>query len=195
MASSYGEDASKDALREAYRLAESSLTPRHRERVDAELLRNLLAHPVWHEASLVLAYLPLHEEFDTCPIIAQALKEGKRVALARLAHAQGAVEYVLIGSLDDLERTAWQGREALPLDLRPGDGKGALCLVPGLVFDGHGHRVGYGAGYYDNFLAGFSGTKLGLVRSMQISSNPLPAGEHDVAVDLLVSESCVWSCR
>ncbi|SDC37696.1 5-formyltetrahydrofolate cyclo-ligase, partial [Parafannyhessea umbonata] len=71
----------------------------------------------------------------------------------------------------------------------------SVCLVPGLVFDAEGHRIGYGAGYYDNFLAGYAGTKVGLARGIQISSNPLPHDDHDVAVDVIVSDGAIWRCR
>lgn len=194
MASSYGEDASKNALREAYLQAESSLTPRRRARLDGELLRNFLAHPAYRKAGTLLAYLPFREEFDTRPLLARALRDGKRVALPRHVGGGESLEYVLIGSLDGAEAAVRRG-DAQPLLASREELEKSICLVPGLVFDGSGHRVGYGAGYYDNFLASFPGKKVGLVRSMQISSNPLPTDEHDVAVDLLVSESCVWSCR
>jgi 5-formyltetrahydrofolate cyclo-ligase len=94
-------------------------------------------------------------------------------------------------------------RGARGLSRKPVDGKplgtvdmlGSICLVPGLVFDGEGYRVGYGAGYYDEFLAYYPGDKVGLVRSVQVSSNPLPHDDHDVAVDVLVTEGSIWRCR
>ncbi|MGN0075726.1 MAG: 5-formyltetrahydrofolate cyclo-ligase, partial [Parafannyhessea sp.] len=71
----------------------------------------------------------------------------------------------------------------------------SICLVPGLVFDAEGYRIGYGAGYYDDFLAGYPGLKVGLARTMQISGNPLPRDAHDVPVDAIVSDGAVWRAR
>ena len=72
---------------------------------------------------------------------------------------------------------------------------GSVCLVPGLVFDGAGHRGGYGGGYYDRFLAFYPGDKIGLARTGMISSNPLPVEKGDVPVDFIATEFGVWSCR
>ena len=55
--------------------------------------------------------------------------------------------------------------------------------------------MGYGAGYYDEFLPYYPGDKVGLIRSVQVSSNPLPREEHDIPVDVLVTEGSIWYCR
>ena len=71
---------------------------------------------------------------------------------------------------------------------------GSICLVPGLVFDGAGYRIGYGGGFYDRFLAFYPGDKIGLAYTMQLSNNPLPVGATDVPVDMIVSDGCLWRC-
>jgi 5-formyltetrahydrofolate cyclo-ligase len=71
----------------------------------------------------------------------------------------------------------------------------SLCLVPGLCFDAEGYRVAYAAGYIDNFLASYAGLKVSLARTVQISSNPLPHDDHDVPVDVLISDGAIWQCR
>ena len=55
--------------------------------------------------------------------------------------------------------------------------------------------MGYGAGYYDEFLAFYPGDKVGIVRSVQVSSNSLPHDDHDIPVDVLVTEGSIWQCR
>ena len=63
----------------------------------------------------------------------------------------------------------------------------SLCLVPGVGFDLSGHRLGYGKGYYDRFLKGFSGCAAGLAYSCCLCPE-LPAEDHDRTVPLLVCE-------
>ncbi|WP_417118613.1 5-formyltetrahydrofolate cyclo-ligase [Olsenella phocaeensis] len=197
MASSYGEDASKSALREGYLAIRDRIAPSHRERLDAEIRAHLLALPTYAEAQLLLSYVPFRDEIDTRPIMERAWADGKRVALPRCVPGSVSLQFFEVTSLDGL-RPGARGALEPPAEGEPLTTRqmlGSVCLVPGLVFDADGYRIGYGAGYYDNFLAVYPGTKVGLAHSMQVSGNPLPADEHDIAVDVLVSDGAVWSCR
>ena len=61
-------------------------------------------------------------------------------------------------------------------------------LVPGLAFDRHGGRLGFGKGYYDRLLlAAGDAVKIGLGYSFQILKT-LPADAHDVKMDLIMTE-------
>lgn len=198
MASSYGQDASKSALRAEYLTLCKNL-PRHfTTRVDKSVCTMLRMLDLYRTASLVLAYVSFHEEIDTLPIIRNAFHDGKRVALPVLGPHDTKLRFYEITSTYKVQRG---GRgllrpptpDAQPLGLE--DFLGSVCLVPGLVFDAEGYRVGYGAGYYDEFLQFYPGNKVGLVRSVQVSSNPLPHNDHDLPVDVLVTEGSVWRCR
>lgn len=198
MASSYGEDASKSALRARYLSAGASLSPRQRARFDIQVCRNLRAVPAYRFCTLLLAYVPFRDELDTASIIRRAWDEGKDVALPRCVGGERSLEFVVVDTLDGLVRGAsgvMEPAEGAGDPIDPARLPESVCLVPGLVFDSRGYRIGYGAGYYDNFLATYPGTKVGLARSLQVSGNPLPVDGHDVAVDVLVSDGAVWMCR
>ncbi len=62
-----------------------------------------------------------------------------------------------------------------------------LALVPGLAFDRFGYRLGYGKGYYDRFLQGFSGRSIGLCYAALLQER-LPTAEFDRAVGEIVTE-------
>lgn len=68
-------------------------------------------------------------------------------------------------------------------------------LVPGLVFNKNGNRLGKGKGFYDKTLEHYSGKKVGICFDFQISSDTLPTEVHDVKVDYLITESGVVACR
>lgn len=197
MASSYGSDASKSALRAEYLNLCKNMPRNFSTRVDRSVCTMLRMLDVYRKASLVLAYVPFHEEIDTTAIIRNAFKDGKRVALPVLG-PDTKLRFYEITSLSQVQRS---GRGLLrppaadSRELGLEDFLGSVCLVPGLVFDGEGYRVGYGAGYYDEFLEFYPGHKVGLVRSVQVSSNPLPHNDHDVPVDVLVTEGSIWRCR
>lgn len=70
-----------------------------------------------------------------------------------------------------------------------------LVLVPGIAFDKEGHRVGYGFGYYDKFLKKVpKAAKIGLCFDFQVVDK-LPREEHDVPVDLIVTEERIVECK
>ena len=199
MASSYGEDASKQALRNGYLSLSSNMSPALRRRVDAEVRDHLKACPAYREASLVLAYVPFRDEVATRGIIEDAWDAGKTVALPRCVGGPRSLAFYSVGSLDGLRRGSRGVLEPVcGTGVAPVNGdelEESVCLVPGLVFDSKGYRVGYGAGYYDNFLSHYRGTKIGLARTMQLSGNPLPSDPHDVPVDVIVSDGAIWMCR
>ena len=69
-----------------------------------------------------------------------------------------------------------------------------IALVPGLTFDGHGFRLGYGGGFYDTFLARFEGVSVGLCRDAQMSRDLCAEGlldAHDLPVQIVVTNSKV----
>ena len=197
MASSYGTDAGKTSLRSGYLDLCERMPKEFSRRIDGSVRSMFDLLDLYQQTSLVLGYLPIHEEIDTFPLLREALAAGKRVALPYLNSKEAKLEFYEISSLSAVTRGA-RGLARPPLGAKPLgtiDMLGSICLVPGLVFDGEGYRVGYGAGYYDEFLAFYPGDKIGLVRSVQVSSNPLPHDDHDIAVDVLVTEGSIWRCR
>ena len=196
MASTYGEDASKSALRSAYEAVATQLAPSHAARLDREARTHFTGTAAYRNASLLLAYVTYREEMDTTLVIERAWKDGKRVAVP--VCDRGTLVFYEIETLEGMHggsRGVLEPDPATSRRIEPEEFEGSVCLVPGLVFDSEGYRVGYGAGYYDEFLAAYPGIKVGLVRTLRISSNPLPHDDHDVPVDMLVSDGAVWKCR
>ena len=62
-----------------------------------------------------------------------------------------------------------------------------LVLVPAVCYDRRGYRLGFGGGYYDRWLAGFSGVTVGLCREA-VLQEAVPTEAHDARVDLLLTE-------
>lgn len=198
MASSYGTDADKSSLRSNYLTARRRIDPATKAALDARIRGRLEGFEIYAEAELVLAYVSYGNEVDTRAVIESALTSGKRVAVPRVLSHKHKMDFYEIDGMGDLV----EGFKGI---LEPGRGVssplgtvdllGSVCLVPGLVFDAAGHRIGYGGGYYDRFLQFYPGDKIALARSTQVSSNPLPAESCDVPVDFIVTDSGVWNCR
>ena len=186
MASSQGSDAGKTALRAEYVRIRTKISPALRATTDARILQRLVELPTWREARLVLTYVSFGSEVDTHALMQAAWSAGKQVAVPRCRRSH-SLDFYVISSEDDLEPGLRGLMEPSPdcgRPLTPPQMVGSLCIVPGLVFDA-----------YDRFLAFYPGEKVALVRSRQLSGNPLPRDEHDVPVDWLVSESGTWCCN
>ena len=69
-----------------------------------------------------------------------------------------------------------------------------LCLVPGVVFDVHGYRIGYGGGYYDRFLHDYNGACAGLVYRDFILP-VLPHGRFDLALPVMITDGGILCAK
>ena len=105
---------------------------------------------LYHRASAIYGYLPYNQEVRTVPMLEQALRDGKRVAVPKVYGDE--MRFIWLTDLTQVEK----GYSGIPEPVADGpvaDDKTALVLMPGLAFDPQGHRIGYGGGFYDKFLA------------------------------------------
>jgi len=63
-----------------------------------------------------------------------------------------------------------------------------IVLVPGTKFDRHMNRKGRGGGYYDRFLSGASGIKIGIAYYSQLYSKLTAINDWDVKMDYIITE-------
>ena len=68
-----------------------------------------------------------------------------------------------------------------------------LALVPGLCFDHHGQRLGYGAGYFDRLLAICDATTVGVTCQALVTQH-VPHEKTDIAMDYLATEQGIIRC-
>ncbi len=64
-------------------------------------------------------------------------------------------------------------------------------LLPAIAFDLDGQRLGSGKAFYDKTLKNFSGLKIGVAYSVQITES-LPNTEYDIPVDVIVTEKAIF---
>ena len=134
-------------------------------------------------ARTIYGYLPYNQEVRTVPMLEQALKDGKRVAVPKVYGEEMKFLY-----LDDLTKVE-KGYAGIPepiADEPVADDETALVLMPGLAFDPQGHRIGYGGGFYDKFLAAEPNhPTLALCYEFQMLPE-LHTEEHDIPVDTVL---------
>ena len=138
----------------------------------------------------LLSYYSVGMEVATVKVIEQALGRNIRVFLPRCTKDSlnnDIMFFHRITSLSEL-KSGMYGIPEPAEDLPAFEPKGHnVCIVPGLAFDKRGYRIGYGKGYYDRFLRGFCGTKIGFCYS-EFLFDKIPTGKYDTAVDMVVTE-------
>ena len=105
---------------------------------------------LYQNAKSIYGYLPYNQEVRTVEMLQQAIADGKRVAVPKCYGSE--MRFIW---MDDLSQVA-PGYANIPEPVADGpiaDDEAALVLMPGLAFDPQGHRIGYGGGFYDRFLA------------------------------------------
>lgn len=141
------------------------------------------ASPAYRDAKTIYGYLPYNQEVRTVPMLEQALRDGKRVAVPKVYDETMRFIY-----LDDLSAVA-KGYSGIPEPVADGpvaDDPTALVLMPGLAFTLAGDRMGYGGGFYDRFLADEPDhPTLALCYDFQIVES-LPTEDFDIPVDTVL---------
>ena len=185
----------KQCLREERLAARETLSEKERVRLDDCITQKLLVSPEYAEATTVLTYVSVSSEVSTRMIIERALCDGKTVAVPRCLPGH-RLEFVAITSLDQLVPAPFNLLEpAKDLSaLTEVQMSNAICIVPALLVDTKGYRLGYGAGFYDRFLSTYSGKKICLAYQQNLSKTTLPHTEFDVPVDMVITESGVLVC-
>ena len=173
----------KTALRKQIREKKRAMTPAQIENASHDLGLQFAASPLYKEAKTIYGYLPYNQEVRTVPMLEQALREGKRVAVPKVYGDEMKFIY-----LDDLSKVE-KGYSGIPEPVEDGpvaDDATALVLMPGLAFDPQGHRIGYGGGFYDKFLSSEPGhPTLALCYDFQMLPY-LETEEFDMPVDCVL---------
>lgn len=173
----------KKMLRRQIQQQRRSLTPAQIETASEQLAQQFLAHPLYKQAQSVYGYLSYQSEVSTWSLLRRIQREGKRVAVPRVVGQEMVFHW-----LDDLDR-AQSGYHGIPepLPTEPvADDPTALMLVPGLVFDAAGHRMGYGGGFYDRYLAAHRHPTIALCYEFQLLAH-LQTEPHDIPVDVVLA--------
>lgn len=173
----------KKELRRTIRERKRAMTEEEILQRSARLGQLFTQSDAYKAAKTIYGYLPYNQEVRTVPMLEQALRDGKKVAVPKVYGEEMKFLY-----LDDLTRVA-KGYAGIPEPIADGpvaDDETALVLMPGLAFDPEGHRIGYGGGFYDKFLAAEPDhPTLALCYEFQMLPK-LDTEEHDIPVDTVL---------
>jgi 5-formyltetrahydrofolate cyclo-ligase len=143
----------------------------------------------------VAVYYAIGNEVDTCAIVDHALGNNKKVFVSKLGTGEPGV-FVRISSREEQGKmAAARATSASALDWTGPEGDELMVIVPGVLFDGQGNRLGRGGGWYDRTLQliGGRGLYVGLAYELQLIDR-VPAQPWDQRVDYVITESRVIDC-
>ena len=142
-----------------------------------------LESEAYKNAKTIYGYLPYNQEVRTVPMLEQALRDGKRVAVPKCYGDE--MKFIFMDDLSKVEKGYANIPEPIA-DEPIADDTTALVLMPGLAFDKEGHRIGYGGGFYDKFLeAEPNHPTLALCYAFQMLPH-LETEAHDIPVDYVL---------
>ena len=173
----------KKELRASIRARKRAMTEEEIVSRSEKLAELFYASEAYQNAKTIYGYLPYNQEVRTVPMLEQALKDGKQVAVPKVYGDE--MKFILMEDLSAVEK----GYAGIPEPVADGpvaDDPTALVLMPGLAFDKSGRRIGYGGGFYDRFLAAEPGhPTLALCYDFQMLPE-LETEEFDIPVDTVI---------
>lgn len=177
----------KRAIRREVIARRDALSSEVRSDASARIAATVMELPEVQAARTVMAFWSFGSEVDTAPLIERLHAADRRVVLPRVEGADVVGVLYLAG--DEVSAAAFgamQPTGAAVVESSEVD----LVIVPGVAFDRHGRRVGYGGGYYDRFLPRTRADvpAIAIAFSQQVVDGTLPAASFDRRVDAIVTE-------
>ncbi len=178
----------KQVLREKMLNIRNSFSIEEIQRMSEIIQTRVMNMGEFTSAKTVAAYYPLESEVSTLKILSTVLCLKKHLALPRVEDAD-SISFAEVNDIDkDLETGKYKIKE--PKNRCSKINKMDLVLVPGIAWDEHGYRLGYGKGYYDRYLASVKAGTVGLAYDFQVLEN-IPHENNDFRVNLIVTEKRV----
>lgn len=181
-------DLSKDTLRHE--------AIRHRDRIDPGSEDPDEAAQLFFEAiqpkkgQVIASYWRKGKEFDSSAVTERVLKDGLICALPVIQKDSKILKFARWDETVPREKGPFDIQQPVVNEetewLEPD-----IVIVPMLAFDRHGHRLGYGGGYYDATLKELRSQKtivaVGMAYAKQAVLFNLPLEDHDQRLDWIIT--------
>lgn len=143
----------------------------------------------FRDAQTILFYVSYGNEVYTHDMIKESIEMGKTIVVPKSITKDYSLILSRLTNWNDLEVGAYNILEPKKESIKRVDiGSIDLTIVPGVVFDESGNRIGHGKGYYDRLLSDSRNIpSMGLAFEFQIVEN-IKSEQHDEKIDIIITE-------
>jgi 5-formyltetrahydrofolate cyclo-ligase len=182
----------KRSLRDTARSSRAALTPEEISRISSRICKFLLDELDGTDPLMVYVSKPL--EVDTHRLIGHLLDRKRKVVVPIIEPETKTLRLSGLNAISDLIGSTFGVPEPVGRELPVNPRAVKAVIVPMLGFDRKGHRLGYGAGYYDRFLSANPHLlKIGLAFSC-LEAGEIPVDANDISMDVIITEQGIIRC-
>ncbi len=157
--------------------------------------KKVLQEPYIIEANTIGITISNKPELDTIHLIEALWQLGKKVAVPKCNAKTREMSFYAIESFAQLETVYMHLREPIPTECEFVDANEMdIILVPGVVFDIKGYRIGFGGGYYDRYVLNYKKGKLMSLLFDEQLYEQVPIENHDCPVDFIFTPTKRIDC-
>tara|TARA_Y100000310_G_C20594468_1_gene769770 strand:+ start:433 stop:1002 length:570 start_codon:yes stop_codon:yes gene_type:complete len=164
----------------------------------SEIKEKLYSLNEFKKAKNIMLYVSFNNEVDTQEMIKELLiNKEKNIVVPYVVKNNPILQLSELKNFNELAAKTFGILEPKENYIREFNHKKLdLIILPGIVFDQNGHRIGYGYGYYDRFLKKLDKKvkKIGIAFEFQLVDE-IAEEKHDVPVDVIITERRVLRCN
>lgn len=175
----------KQEIREKILNMRRSLTSKYIDDESAKIYERFAESRIFEGVKTVLSYSDFDNEVKTAALTGWMMFRGMRLYLPCVCKKEMFAADIKSTGLELSKFGIAQPKFEEASFLDPGELD--IVIVPGIAFDRAGHRIGFGCGYYDDYLKkAIKAKKIALAYDFQIIDF-IPAEAHDVRMDMIVT--------
>lgn len=183
---------SKSKLRKRILNVRNNMSEEDVKKNSNAIMDKITSLDIYEQSKVVFIYMDFKNEVMTSNLIKRMLSEKKRVVIPYTDNINTVLIPSEITKESDLKLNSfgyYEPKSILPVNIEEID----LVIVPGVVFDKNLNRIGFGKGYYDKILNRLkpSAKKVAVAHEFQVLEN-IPAEEHDVKMDMIITEKNIY---
>lgn len=179
----------KRQLRKVMQQKRNKLSGSEQQERSRQIAQQLLQSELYRTNRYICIYQAFRNEVSCDTIMQEAWKHNKEVYVPVTDEVNQTMEFYPVTGQTQWQQGAYGIMEPVLEAAAKPLTESALILMPGLAFDRNKHRIGYGGGYYDKYLAEHTmHTTAALCYDFQVISEDLPYEEHDILPDYIITE-------